>query len=39
VFTQEEWVRYGDELRRPLHIAEDLPKSDKVFVVGAGLPG
>ena len=39
MFTQEEWVRYGDELRRPLHIAEDLPKSDKVFVVGAGLSG
>ena len=35
----EEWVRYGDELRRPLRVATDLPRSSTVCVVGGGLSG
>ena len=35
----EEWIRYGDELRRPLCVASDLGNSSAVCVVGAGLSG
>ena len=35
----EDWVRYGDELRRPLCVADDLPNSSTVCVVGGGLSG
>jgi len=35
----EEWVRYGDEMRRPLRVASDLPRSSTVCVVGGGLSG
>ena len=35
----EEWVRYGDEMRRPLRVATDLPRSSTVCVVGGGLSG
>lgn len=37
--SEQDWVRYGDELRRPLLMARDLPKSTKVCVVGGGLSG
>ena len=35
----EDWVRYGDELRRPLCVADALPNSSTVCVVGGGLSG
>ena len=35
----EDWVRYGDELRRPLCIAGNLPLATTICVVGAGLSG
>lgn len=37
--SQQDWIRYGDELRRPLCIARDLPHSTNVCVVGGGLSG
>ena len=39
VATLDDWVRYGDELRRPLCVADDLGRSTTVCVVGAGLSG
>lgn len=39
VFSVDEWTRYGDELRRPLMLAEGLTKANTVMVVGAGLSG
>ncbi len=35
----KDWIRYGDELRRPLCVASDLDNSSAVCVVGAGLSG
>ncbi len=35
----EDWVRYGDEIRRPLLVGENLTKSEKICIVGAGLSG
>jgi len=35
----EEWTRYGDELRRPLCVAQGLNRSSQVCVVGGGLSG
>ena len=37
--TLEDWIRYGDELRRPLCVARALPLSSTICVVGAGLSG
>ena len=39
LFTVEDWVRYGDELRRPLLVAPKLSQSTKVCIVGGGLSG
>ena len=39
VFSVDEWTRYGDELRRPLMVADGLTKANTVMVVGAGLSG
>ncbi|HII20384.1 MAG TPA: FAD-dependent oxidoreductase, partial [Candidatus Poseidonia sp.] len=39
VFSEDEWTRYGDELRRPLMVADGLTKANKITVVGAGLSG
>ena len=35
----EDWIRFGDELRRPLLIGPNLSKSTKLCIVGAGLSG
>ena len=35
----EAWIRYGDELRRPLCIAQGLEQASSVCIVGAGLSG
>ena len=34
-----DWIRYGDEMRRPLLIHKDLAKSSNVVIVGGGLSG
>ena len=39
LFTVEDWVRYGDELRRPLLVAPKLSQSTKLCIVGGGLSG
>lgn len=39
MYSVEEWTQYGDELRRPLMIADNLERATKVCVVGAGLSG
>ena len=35
----EAWIRYGDEVRRPLCVAEDFHESSAICIVGAGLSG
>tara|TARA_Y100000766_G_scaffold34098_2_gene23893 strand:- start:19 stop:1287 length:1269 start_codon:yes stop_codon:yes gene_type:complete len=35
----EDWIRYGDELRRPLLVGPNLAQSTKLYVIGAGLSG
>ena len=35
----EDWVLYGDELRRPLCVSKNLPLGSTICVVGAGLSG
>ena len=39
MFSQDEWIRYGDELRRPLMLANGLSDATTVMVVGGGLSG
>lgn len=39
VYSVDEWTRYGDELRRPLMVANGLGNAKTVLVVGAGLSG
>ena len=39
VHSLEDWTRYGDELRRPLCIAEGLEQASSICIVGAGLSG
>ena len=39
VFSEDDWTRYGDELRRPLMVADGLANAGRVLVVGAGLSG
>ena len=39
MYSVDEWNRYGDELRRPLMVAEELGLAKKICVVGAGLSG
>ena len=39
LYSLEDWVRFGDELRRPLLVGTDLSASTKLCVVGAGLSG
>ena len=35
----DDWVKHGEEMRRPLLVAEELGKSTKVVIVGGGLSG
>lgn len=39
MYSVEDWVRYGDELRRPLLVSEGLTKSTHLVIVGGGLSG
>ena len=36
---ESDWIRYGDEMRRPLLVHEDLGKASRVVIVGGGLSG
>tara|TARA_B100000900_G_scaffold416177_1_gene449741 strand:- start:341 stop:1612 length:1272 start_codon:yes stop_codon:yes gene_type:complete len=38
-FSFDDWVRYGDELRRPILIHPKLSSSKEVVIVGGGLSG
>ena len=35
----DDWVKHGEEMRRPLLVDEELGKSTKVVIVGGGLSG
>ena len=35
----QNWIRHGDEMRRPLLANSDLPKAEKLVIVGGGLSG
>ena len=35
----EDWIKYGDELRRPLLVNPKLGECDSVVIVGGGLSG
>ena len=35
----EDWIKHGDEMRRPLLVNPALSKSEEVIIVGAGLSG
>lgn len=37
--SQDDWIRYGDEIRRPLLVADKLNQSSRVCIIGAGLSG
>ena len=37
--TLDDWVRFGDEIRRPLMIADGLAESTRIAIIGAGLSG
>ena len=39
LYSLEDWVRFGDELRRPILITPKLSTSTKLCIVGAGLSG
>ncbi len=39
LFSLEDWIRYGDELRRPLSIHPELSSSKELIIVGGGLSG
>ena len=35
----KDWVRHGDEIRRPLLVNPELSKKNKIIIVGGGLSG
>ena len=35
----QNWIRHGDEMRRPFLVNSDLPKAEKLVIVGGGLSG
>ena len=35
----QNWIRHGDEMRRPLLANSDLSKAEKIVIVGGGLSG
>ena len=39
MYTLEDWIRHGDELRRPLLVSQELHESDSLTIVGGGLSG
>ena len=39
LFSFDDWVRYGDELRRPILVHPKLSSSNEIIIVGGGLSG
>lgn len=39
MLTPEDWIRHGQELRRPLLVQESLGKKSRICIVGGGLSG
>ena len=39
MYSVDEWIRYGDELRRPFHILPSLSSSKQIAIVGGGISG
>ena len=39
MYSVDDWIRYGDELRRPFHILPSLSSSKQIAIVGGGLSG
>ena len=39
MYSVDEWIRYGDELRRPFHILPSLSSSKHIAIVGGGISG
>ena len=39
MYLLQDWIRYGDELRRPLHILPKVSSSSHIAIVGGGLSG
>ena len=39
LFSFDDWVRYGDELRRPILVHPTLSSSNEIIIVGGGLSG
>ena len=39
MYTLDDWVRHGDELRRPLLVGEGLAGSEALGIIGGGLSG
>lgn len=37
--SKSDWLRYGDEMRRPLLVNSDFGTSNKIVIVGGGLSG
>ena len=35
----QDWIRHGEEMRRPLLVNHNLSKAEKIIIVGAGLSG
>ncbi len=39
MYSLEDWIRHGNELRRPLLVNQALAESNRVVIVGGGLSG
>ena len=39
MYSLEDWIRHGNELKRPLLVNQSLVESNRVVIVGGGLSG
>lgn len=39
MYSEDEWIRHGDELRRPFSVPDGFSSSEHVVIVGGGLSG
>ena len=39
MYSKDEWIRHGDELRRPFPVPDGFSSSEHVVIVGGGLSG
>ena len=39
MYSLQEWIRHGDELRRPFHVLPNITSSRHIAIVGGGLSG